>query len=328
MKILVVGAGAVGQVFGWHLQRGGAEVAFLVKPKYATEARAGFALYDLRGAGRDEAIDFVPDQVLTDASEVADQVWDAVLVTVSSAALRTGTWMADLVAATGDAAIIGLQPGLGDPAWVRELAGDDRVVWGVIELIAYQAPLQGEVVPRPGVAFWIPRWLVFPYSGPTERTDAIVRAFRAGGMRARRTADVEQLTALGAPVMNLHIAALEASGWSLLAVRRDTELLALTSRAVRQAVAVAAREHDTATPLWVRVLRPWQIRLLARVAPRVVPLDLETYLAFHFTKVGEQTTQQLHRWIELAQAAGLDSDALEALQQRRMAMREQQRSAV
>jgi ketopantoate reductase len=33
MRALVVGAGAVGQVYGHHLARGGADVAFYVRPK-------------------------------------------------------------------------------------------------------------------------------------------------------------------------------------------------------------------------------------------------------------------------------------------------------
>ena len=33
MKILVVGAGSVGQVYGYHLSLGGAEITFYVKDK-------------------------------------------------------------------------------------------------------------------------------------------------------------------------------------------------------------------------------------------------------------------------------------------------------
>ena len=47
MKVLVVGAGAVGQVYGHALARGGARVTFLVKPKHVEEARRGFVLYEL-----------------------------------------------------------------------------------------------------------------------------------------------------------------------------------------------------------------------------------------------------------------------------------------
>ena len=47
MRALIVGAGAVGQVFGHHLAKAGAEVSFLVKPKYVAECERGFMLYKL-----------------------------------------------------------------------------------------------------------------------------------------------------------------------------------------------------------------------------------------------------------------------------------------
>lgn len=314
MKVLIVGAGAVGQVFGYHLQRGGAQVTFFVKEKYAAAARAGFTLYNL-GRGR-EALSFEGFGVVTSAEEVAGEPWDLVLLTVASPALRAGDWLSELAAATGDATLAGLQPGLGDAALVREIAGEDRVVWGVIELIAYQAPLKGEDLGA-GVAFWIPWWLIFPFSGPDARTQAVVSAFRAGGLRSRQVADTVTLTATGSPVLNLHIAALEAAGWSLSAVRADRELLRLTHAATREAVAVAAHEHGVPVPLWTRLVRPWQVRLLAWLAPRVMPLDVETYLQFHFTKVGEQTQEQLERWSGLARERGLSHQALDALRDRR-----------
>ena len=47
MKVLIIGAGAVGQVYGRHLALGGAEVSFYVKDKYADYARKGFTFYTL-----------------------------------------------------------------------------------------------------------------------------------------------------------------------------------------------------------------------------------------------------------------------------------------
>lgn len=310
-KILVVGAGAVGQVFAWHLQRGGAEIAFLVKERYAEAARAGFTLYDL-GRGR-APIAFGGFRVLTGMDEVAAERWDLVLLAVASPALRQGDWVAELARASGDATIAGLQPGLGDHALVQARAGAHRVVWGVIELVAYQAPLEGEVLPHPGVAFWIPWVLVFPYSGPDARVRAVVDAHRAGGLRARQVADTVGFTAVGSPALLLHMAALEAAGWRLSALSTDAELLATTAAAVRQAAALAAAEHGLSVPLWVRLLRPWHARLLAWAAPRVMPVDPDTYLRFHFTKVGSQTREQMARWLQIAQVRKRPADAIVAL---------------
>ncbi len=47
-RVLVVGAGAVGQVYGLYLRRGGARVSFLVKPAHAAWCQRGFALHRLR----------------------------------------------------------------------------------------------------------------------------------------------------------------------------------------------------------------------------------------------------------------------------------------
>ena len=73
MRVLIVGAGAVGQVYGHHLQRGGAEVTFLVKPRYETDARAGFTLWRLRRLGRPRRVIMAEHAVTSDASLLAEQ---------------------------------------------------------------------------------------------------------------------------------------------------------------------------------------------------------------------------------------------------------------
>ena len=45
VKILIVGAGAVGQVYARHLHASGAEITFLVKEKHRAETQQGFKLY-------------------------------------------------------------------------------------------------------------------------------------------------------------------------------------------------------------------------------------------------------------------------------------------
>ncbi|HTJ46743.1 MAG TPA: 2-dehydropantoate 2-reductase N-terminal domain-containing protein, partial [Kofleriaceae bacterium] len=47
MRVLVVGAGAVGQVYARHAQQGGADVTFFVREKYRDEVARGLDLYPL-----------------------------------------------------------------------------------------------------------------------------------------------------------------------------------------------------------------------------------------------------------------------------------------
>ena len=78
MRVLIVGAGAVGQVFGRHLQKGGAETVFLVRPKYVQHTAAGTVLHRLGWLRSVEDQAWTPDAVVGDPSELEgafDQVW-------------------------------------------------------------------------------------------------------------------------------------------------------------------------------------------------------------------------------------------------------------
>ncbi|HEU4731437.1 MAG TPA: hypothetical protein VFT22_26265 [Kofleriaceae bacterium] len=50
-----------------------------------------------------------------------------------------------------------------------------------------------------------------------------------------------------------------------------------------------------------------------RLARRVVPLDLETYLRIHFTKFGAQTRAGIQSYLDHGRTAGLSVDAIERL---------------
>jgi hypothetical protein len=109
-----------------------------------------------------------------------------------------------------------------------------------------------------------------------------------------------------------HLAALEDAGWSFDALKTGDRLSVATA-ASKQALAVVS--HDLGRPipgLAARVSPGW-LRLLLALSPKLVPLPLEPYLAWHFTKVGDQTRMLLGRYIARGQGAGLPTDALESL---------------
>src|SRR5689334_9158154 len=87
-RILIVGAGAVGQIYAKHLQRSGVHVAVLVKPKYAGAARAGFDLHRLSlvRPPRKERLDDL--EVFDDLDEACEKNWDQIWLCISSAAAR------------------------------------------------------------------------------------------------------------------------------------------------------------------------------------------------------------------------------------------------
>lgn len=311
-SILLVGAGAVGQAYGRHLQAGGARVAFLVKEKYAAEARSGFAMYPLntKAGKRREPVRFEGFDVLTTMAEVRARRWDQVWICLSATALRAGEWFSELAGAIGDATLVSLTPGLEDRAFVTAHVAEDHVVDGMINMISYQAPLATEVVPVPGVAYWFPG--KNPFSGPADRVAAVVDALSAGGWKAKRARDVTRSASFGSAVLMPHLVALEAAGWKFKAFRKSAAL-PLASRASREAMQVVAAFRGERRPLYHLFVRPWLLRLLTRVAPRVLPLDIETYLAYHFTKVGDQTRLLLDAYLTVAAERGLEVPAIRAL---------------
>ncbi|HEY1556446.1 MAG TPA: 2-dehydropantoate 2-reductase N-terminal domain-containing protein [Kofleriaceae bacterium] len=307
MKALVVGAGAVGQVFGYHLARGGADVTFYVRPKYVDACRRGFTLYPL---SEHDAVRFEGFGVVTTADGGA---WDQVYLTVSSPALRSGSWLDEIARATGAATIIKLQPGLHDREFLAERVDPARIVDGTINFLSYHAPLPGETrFAEPGMAYWL-----FPGKGPFSGDDparvvAVVEALEAGGLPAKRVRDATTLSRYGSAILCTFVAALEAADWSF-AEMRARRTVDLGARAAAEALRVVGRERGGA-PLPPRlVAHPLAFRTILRVAPHLMPVDLEAYLRLHFTKVADQTHETLALYVTQGKAAGLAVPALEEL---------------
>jgi 2-dehydropantoate 2-reductase len=178
-----------------------------------------------------------------------------------------------------------------------------------------------------GTRYWRPPLGKLPLSGPRAR--AIATALTRGGLPSRVQADVPRALAFGAAALDLHMVALECAGWKFAALGADRALLDDTRAAVGEALAAIGERLGGRAPFLLRRLRPWMIRLALRLAPRLVPFDVERYLRAHYTKVGDQTALQLDTYVALARASGGGAPALGRLQDRLRAARavEERRSA-
>lgn len=315
MRALIVGAGAVGQVYGYHLQRAGWEVGFLVRPRYAEEARAGYTLFPLNRPHRGAPIRFEGFEVYDSDEAAAAQRWDQVWLAVSTPAILAD-WLPALLDKLGpEVAVVSLQPGPEGTGRVLELVPRERAVFGIIAFIAYQAPLPGEARFRDeGIAYWFPPG-PSPFTGPAEPVAAIVDSLKRGGCPATSVSDITAQAGFGSALLQVHIAALEASGWGWSDTRRGPHL-ALAARAWREAAEIGAAELGYNKPWWTRLVTPLAARLAMIASPWVIPIDLETYLAYHFTKVGDQTRTHLEHWIASGTSRGLPTEALAELRRK------------
>lgn len=306
VNVLIVGAGAVGVSYADALVRGGARVSFYVRPARVEQVRAGLTLHELRmlGAAHTRTVDV--HEVLSTPDEVAARSFDQVWLTVPSDALDQ-PWLPELCRAAPDATIVSYQPGLHARGVIEAAAGAERLVMGVIVLIAWHSPLPGESL-APGVAAWFPPFAATPLSGPGALT--VRDAFRRGGVSARVVRDAAADSGPVAALLQMVIASLECEGWALGAfVRSDGAGLAL--RAARQATAIEARASGRRPGFVFRLVRPWLLRLVRPIASALFPGDLEAYLRAHFTKVGGQTALVIAEYLKLAD--DLPSDAIQEL---------------
>jgi 2-dehydropantoate 2-reductase len=285
----------------------------MVREKYAAACRAGLTLYPLNRpkATRWQPVPFAGFGVLTRPDTVATATWDQVWLCISSPALQ-GPWLEALLEAIGTATLVFLQPGLRDRDVLLGRWPAERLVQGLITLLSYQAPLPGEHVPRPGVAYFFPPLSATPFTGPPARTQAVVDALRAGGCRATVSPHVRQQAALGSAVLLPHVVALETAGWSVPALRQSP-LLTLAARASHEAMLIAATYTGFPLPAARHAVHPLLTRLALRLAPRLLPFDLEAYLRYHFTKVSAQTRAAMAVYLALGTELGLSSPHLERL---------------
>lgn len=318
MRAVVVGAGAVGTVYAHHLALGGADVDLLVRPHAVRAARAGTSLTRIPFLGRREVEQFRPRRVLAAAAELADgEPIDQIWVALPSNAIREAL-LADLARVAPRASVVVLAPG----RIVRDIAlaalGAARTVFGEIGMISYATPLDGSLDPKetsatPGLAFLLTETKL---SSMAERRalDA-ASALRRGGCRAALVEDATADVAFGSAVLMPTVVGLELGGYSFERFR--AEHADRTARAISEAVAIARATTGRDAPVGASLAAGPAGALLLRtgtiLAPRFAPLDIERFLAVHFSKVGEQTSLLLAHMIEQAATLGLPADALRSL---------------
>lgn len=312
-KILIVGAGAVGQVYALHFARAGHEVHLFLKEKYIAEAQKGYVLYHLnKDKKRQQPIIFKNFQCHSDWSTVAaagiDQVWLCMAT--------TGLAQMDLqpmANAIGDATVMVLQPSPDQIARVQAAVGADRVTAGMINMISYYAPLVTEVVPQAGVAFWIPPLAPMAVEGERERADLIVTMLKEAKIPAAYQANFANKGVHANAFLMTALAVLEANHWKFKELGADKAGLQTMMAAQQEAYAALAAHYGVEAPLALKCIKAWMIPGILFASRYVAPLDMETYLEAHFSKVRPQTVMLLQRFVELAQQQQLPHQALSAL---------------
>lgn len=311
MRVLIVGAGAVGLVYGQGLARAGHSVTFFIKEKYRADLAAGVTVVRQYRLLPDKVVLFADYELLTDWQEVAQQQFDQVWLAIPSTAVRQLPCAA-IKSAIGDATLVMLQPAAPDYRLLLQHWPAAQIVKGMINLISYYHPMPGQTAlaaARPLCVAWYlpPAFMPMPLSAAEkagERLAATQALLRAGGFPAKQVADAVATARLPNALLMTFLCALQASDWSFARLRHNAARLALLTRAQKDLLATLEPGAGWQVPA------PWLYRVGLGVASWVLPFSLETYLQEHFTKVGAQTDLYLQDFRQQC-----DSQALTELHQ-------------
>lgn len=316
-KVLVVGAGAVGQVYGHHLQRGGAEVSVLVRGHHLASARGGYAVTHIWSRRSRETTRWNPHEILTDVGAIRSRRYHQVWICVPNTSLDED-WFRSIAEASGEATLVVMVPGSNVRELCERAARADRLVFGVVAMASFKAPMEGsdaiyEIETPKSIAYFFPPIQSSKMSGAPDRRDAVIGALRRGGCPSGIVADASRTSGFSTALLMPTIGALESVGWSL-ARFAEGEAKTLGVRAGQEALVIFSKKLGVEPPFVPTLLRPWMIGFaLGSVAPRVAAFDIEGFLRVHFSKVGAQTRAILREYIALGQRYELPHAALEEL---------------
>jgi len=164
-------------------------------------------------------------------------------------------------------------------------------------MISYQAPLLTETL-KPSIAFLFPPGAPQVFDGPPDRVAAVVKALERGNCPAKLNSAGVHRAGYGLGPFQAFIAALEGADWSFSKLR-ESPILELSYEAGLEAVAITARKNDEKAPIIGALLTPWMFRVGTIFAPYFLPLPIEIYLQYHFSKVGDQTRAILRDFIKM-----------------------------
>lgn len=314
---LIVGAGAVGQVYGHYLQRGGASVSYLVKEKYREQCEKGFTLYRSRRSGLGPAEHFKADAIYTDIGVLKEHEFDQVWLAVPSTALR-GEWLVQLRDAIGDATVVMLQPDLDDRDYVLSIFPSEQVVCGIVNFISYQTPLPDLPDYHPdadkqGVAYMLMPMMTAEFSGTEERVPAVAEAMASGRFNVKVEKDATRAYADRSAWMIPLVATLELEQWSFKRLQMNSNSLDLAVDAAKEALHIVAAKFGKRQNWTERLFSLFWVKMALPLIRFLSPMDAESFVKYHFMKTAPQTRMMLRTFIDEGHKLGRPTAHLEIL---------------
>jgi hypothetical protein len=318
MKILIVGCGAVGQVFGCFLQKAGVELALFDQPAMAGRLQqalehGGLPVFQITRSHRKDPIPHRLDkyQVMADTADCRrfqpDQIWFAVPSPVYHSA-----WFREFLQQVPSRRVVCFAPEGGRPEFFPEGGSRDRLVFGGVTFMAWQGDLDGGGGRSEGVNFSLSP-LAILLTGTKEAGGEVAALLKQAGLRAGVQSPDSRMQAAVTAGMTAFTAGLELAGWSLVGFRRSP-WRGRAARAAREAVrSQLPRAGFFARTLVAFLCSKATFSLLALCLPLLFPFDIEKYLKFHYRKTRVQTLALLDLYAGDGKTLGLPVENIRIL---------------
>jgi 2-dehydropantoate 2-reductase len=311
MNILIVGAGAVGLVYGHHFANAGHQVTFFVKEKYQqtleAEKQKGVVLYHLNNDKHlQQPLRFTRFSTITEWHDA--EGFDLIALSISSTALRQlplSIINNKIEGSLNPVSLLMLQPSEEDLEHLTTVIAKEHILQGMITLISYQTDHINPGINPVGTAYYLPP-LPMPISAckplRQQKQDSlklkkVVTLFNQAGIKAKGVNSALDESRFMSAFFMTFLCALEAADWQFERLRKSDRLLQQLSAAQIELLPQKIIANGVFSPLKKRLLtallKPWLYKILIIISPRMIPLPLEAYLKKHFLKVRPQTLMYL-----------------------------------
>lgn len=326
-RILIVGAGAMGLVTGYHLQLAGAEITFLVRPKRIEVLSKPQLLYCYDDATLKQ---FDGYKLIWDASGAQGSAFDYVLLTlddVASHSVEGVALLTELGTAIRDTPAMVISGGIGFKLREHVIAtmglSDDRVMSGALGNLAHQV-----------ASFDLP---VHPPTDPDSLAQAVI-AYRHNNMfgffledrfpepaarfaalyDASGVSKCAVFSAVGMEIMTMTIfpmfAGSELMGWPRASdLPNDSETWELTIAACREVASMYLGDKidEAGLPM---TSGAGIVAHMTNYEAEALPLDLHAFHAFHHGgKVAAQHIKLMRDCISAGEEMGKPMTAMQTL---------------
>ena len=319
MKVLIVGCGAVGQVFGLHLQNAGVELGLYELPANAEKLKqalnqGGLPLYQTTFFHRRNPIvhRLKNYRVMTDIAESQEFNPDQIWFTTPSPVYYSD-WFQDFLLKVPSNRVVCFAPEGGRAEFFPD-GFEDRLVFAGTTFMAWQGGPQGGGGHPGGINFYRSP-LGIPLTGKAEICRDVAQLLKKAGFKVTVEQPGSDMQAAVTAVMTAFVAGLELSGWSLKAFRKNS-WRQRSAVACREAVlSQSSRSSTIQRALLVKPVLSLAFSLTTLLLPLLTPFDIHQYLKFHYRKTGKQTLTLLEVFIADGEKKGLPVENIRILLQ-------------